>query len=264
MRDLIDKVLLPRYPEVDAALVDVVLIDSGERVLGGWHAALAESAERQLARLSVRVLHRSRVAEIGTDWVRLTDGSQLDTRTACWCAGVAASPLLSKTGLELDRGGRVVVEADCRVPGHSNVFVLGDAATFPDKDGRPLPPLGQVAFQQGAQTAQNLVRLLRGEQTKPFRYFDFGQLVSVGHQFASIRLLGVRLSGFAAWVVWRMLYLSKLVGFGNKVRVVIDWTLDLFVERSSSQIHASRENLEASAVQLNPRSFGGVAGRARR
>lgn len=248
VRDLIDKVLLPRYPEVDESLLDVVLIDSGDRVLNGWHAAVAGSAESQLSKLGVRVLHQARVSEIGTDWVRLKDGSQLDTRTACWCAGVAAAPLLAKTGLTLDRAGRVAVGPDCRVPGHANVFVLGDAATFPGKDGRPLPPLGQVAFQQGAQTGKNLVRLLRGEATKPFRYFDFGQLVSVGHQFAAVRLLGVRLSGFVAWFVWRTLYLSKLVGFGNKVRVVLDWSLDLFVERSSSQIHASRERLEVGAT----------------
>jgi NADH dehydrogenase len=247
VRDLIDKVLLPRYPEVDASLVDVVLIDSGDRVLNGWHAAVAGTAEIQLAKLGVRVLHQGRVSEIGTDWVRLKDGTQLDTRTACWCAGVAASPLLARTGLTLDRAGRVAVGPDCRVPGHEKVFVLGDAATFPGKDGRPLPPLGQVAFQQGAQTGKNLVRLLRGEATRPFRYFDFGQLVSVGHQFAAIRLLGVRLSGFVAWFVWRTLYLSKLVGFGNKLRVVLDWSLDLFVERSSSQIHASRELLEVFA-----------------
>jgi NADH dehydrogenase len=247
VRDLIDKVLLPRYPEVSAELVDVVLIDSGQRVLNGWHAAVAESAERQLEHLHVRVLHAARVAGIGTDWVRLKDGTTLETRTACWCAGVAASPLLAKTGLPIDRAGRVAVAPDCRVPGHPNVFVLGDAATFPGKDGRPLPPLGQVAFQQGSQTAKNLVRLLRGEATKPFEYFDFGQLVSVGHQFAAVRLVGVRLSGFVAWFVWRTLYLSKLVGFGNKLRVVLDWTLDLFVERSSSQIHASREKLATNA-----------------
>jgi NADH dehydrogenase len=247
VRDLIDKVLLPRYPEVEPALIDVVLIDSGERVLGGWHSAVADSAESQLARLSVRVLHKARVSEIGSEWVRLQDGTELRSRTACWCAGVAASPLLARTGLELDRAGRVAVDADCRVPGRPNVFVLGDAATFPGKDGRALPPLGQVAFQQGAHTAKNLVRLLRGQSTEPFRYFDFGQLVSVGHQFAAVRLLGIRLSGFLAWFVWRTLYLGKLVGFGNKIRVMLDWTLDLFVERSSSQIHATRVRLEAAA-----------------
>ncbi|HYQ44416.1 MAG TPA: NAD(P)/FAD-dependent oxidoreductase [Polyangiaceae bacterium] len=248
MRDLIDKVLLPRYPEIDAAWVDVVLVDTGERVLPGWNPAVANSAERQLSHLGVRVLHQARVVEIGTDWVKLKGGTTLEARTACWCAGVAAAPLMARTGLPLDRAGRVAVEADCRVPGHPSVFVLGDAATFVDKDGRPLPPLGQVAFQQGARTAKNLVRLLRGEATKPFEYFDFGQLVSVGHQFAAVRLLGVRLSGFIAWFVWRSLYLGKLVGFGNKIRVMLDWTLDLFVERSSSQIHATREKLEADAV----------------
>jgi NADH:ubiquinone reductase (H+-translocating) len=261
VRDLIDKVLLPRYPEVDASLVDVVLIDSGDRVLSGWHAAVASSAEAQLAKLTVRVLHQARVSEIGTDWVRLKDGTQLDTRTACWCAGVAASPLLKKTGLALDRAGRVAVAPDCRVPGHSNVFVLGDSATFPGKEGRPLPPLGQVAFQQGAHTGKNLARLLRGRSTKPFRYFDYGQLVSVGHQFAAVRLLGVRLSGFLAWFVWRTLYLSKLVGFGNKLRVVLDWSLDLFVERSSSQIHSARELLEVGATHPH---HGFAAGRAAR
>ncbi|HEV8548152.1 MAG TPA: FAD-dependent oxidoreductase, partial [Polyangiaceae bacterium] len=247
VRDLIDKVLLPRYPEVDPSSIEVIVIDSGERVLGGWHGAVAASAEAQLARLGVRVLHRARVAAIGTDWVALKDGSRLVTRTACWCAGVGAAPLLARTGLPLDRAQRVAVGPDCRVPGHPRVFVLGDSATFPGKDGRPLPPLGQVAFQQGAQTATNLVHLLRGEPTRPFRYFDFGQLVSVGHQFASVRLLGVRLSGFLAWFVWRTLYLGKLVGFGNKLRVMLDWSLDLFVERSSSQIHATRERLEAAA-----------------
>jgi len=248
VRDLIDKVLLPRYREVDPSLVDVVLVDSGTRVLGGWTDAVANAAETQLGRLAVRVLHGARVSEIGTDWVRFMDGTQLDARTTCWCAGVAASPLLARTGLPLDRGGRVPIAPDCRVPGYDNVFVLGDSATCLGKNGKPLPPLGQVAFQQGGQTARNLVRLLRGEATRPFRYFDFGQLVSVGHQYAAVRLVGVRLTGFIAWFVWRTLYLGKLVGFGNKIRVMLDWTLDLFVERSSSQIHATRERLEAAAV----------------
>jgi NADH:ubiquinone reductase (H+-translocating) len=250
VRDLVDQVLLPRYPELARELVEVVLVDSGERVLGGWNDAVALAAERQLAELGVRVLHGARVAAIGTDSVRMKDGSELATRTACWCAGVAASPLLAKTGLPLERG-QVAVGPDCRVPSYDNVFVLGDAAKCLGANGRPLPPLGQVAFQQGAQTAKNLVRLLRGDRTRDFRYFDFGQLVSVGHQYAAVRLLGVRLTGFIAWFVWRSLYLGKLVGFGNKIRVMLDWTLDLFVERSSSQIHATRERLEAEAIHAD-------------
>src|SRR5262249_47277766 len=111
-------------------------------------------------------------------------------------------------------------------------------------DDKPLPPLGQVAFQQGSCAADNLLRLLKGQATRPFKYFNFGALVSVGEHFAAIDLLGVKASGLIAWMIWRTLYLAKLVGFGNKVRVVLDWTLDLLVERSISHISASRQDLK--------------------
>jgi NADH:ubiquinone reductase (H+-translocating) len=247
LRDLVDHVLLGRYPEVDAESVEVILIDSGQRVLNGWHEAVAESAGEQLRRLGVKVLHGVRVAGIGADWVALSGGTRLDSRTAVWCAGVAPAELLAQAGLPRHASGRIAVGPDCRALGQERVFVLGDAAFCAGADGKPLPPLGQVAFQQGSATARNLLRLLRGGSTRPFRYLDFGQLVSVGHQFAAVRLLGLRLSGFVAWVVWRTLYLGKLVGFGNKLRVALDWTLDLFIERSISQLQAGRSGL---AVEL--------------
>ncbi|HTQ04186.1 MAG TPA: NAD(P)/FAD-dependent oxidoreductase [Polyangiaceae bacterium] len=247
IRDLVDHVLIRHYPEINRASVDVVVIDSGKRVLGGWHDAVASAAESQLAGLGVRVLHGGRVSKLGSDWVLLADGTRLETRTAVWCAGVAPSELLTNSGLPLHKSGRVEVDKDCRVKGHPSVFVLGDAAHFAGDDGKPLPPLGQVAFQQGSHAARNLHRLLRRGSTEPFRYFNFGQLVSVGHQFAAVQLLGLRVTGFFAWVVWRTLYLSKLVGFGNKLRVALDWTLDLFIERSTSQLHATRDALSARA-----------------
>jgi NADH dehydrogenase len=190
------------------------------------------------------------VAKIGADWVLLADGTRLETRTCVWCAGVAPVELLAQCGLPLHASGRVEVDADCRVKGQPNVFVLGDAAFYPGPDGRPLPPLGQVAFQQGSHTAKNLVQLLRGEPTKPFRYFNFGQLVSVGHHFAAVQLLGVRLGGFIGWFVWRTLYLAKLVGFANKLRVVLDWTLDLFIERSISQLSGGRSARQATEASV--------------
>ena len=104
-----------------------------------------------------------------------------------------------------------------------------------------------MAFQQGTHTGTNLARLLRGEPLRPFRYFNYGALVSVGEHFAAVDLLGVRMSGALAWFIWRTLYLTKLVGFGNKVRVVLDWTLDLLVERSISQISATRQDLRAAS-----------------
>ncbi len=248
IRDLVDHVLIRQYPEIDVKRVEVIVIDTGKRILNGWHDAVAENAQAQLLRLGVRIVHGGRVSKIGADWVLLADGTRFDARTCVWCAGVAPAEILAQCGLTLDKSGRVQVEPDCRAKNQQRVFVLGDAAHYIGDDGRPLPPLGQVAFQQGAQTGANLVRLLKGGSTKAFRYFNFGQLVSVGHQFAAVQLLGVRLTGFIAWVVWRTLYLSKLVGFGSKVRVTLDWSLDLFIERSTSQIHASRAALDSRAI----------------
>lgn len=254
IRDLVDQVLLRRYPEIDPSAVEVIVIDPGARILNGWDERVAKAAAAQLGELGVRIEQGARVAKLGADWVMLADGTRLESRTCVWCAGVSASGLLSSTGLVLNKNGRAETGADCRAVGHERVFVLGDAAHFPTADGRGLPPLGQVAFQQGAHTAGNLVRLLEGQTTLPFRYFDFGQLVSVGHHFAAVKLLGVRLRGFVAWFVWRTLYLAKLVGFGNKLRVVLDWTLDLFIERSISQLHTERHRHERPAPVAQSRA----------
>jgi NADH dehydrogenase len=154
---------------------------------------------------------------------------------------VRPSRLIEHCGLPLHRSGRVEIGEDLRVRRSENVFVLGDSSYFA-QDGQPLPPLGQVAFQQGAHAGRNIDRLLRGKSPRPFRYRDHGSLVSVGEYFAAIDLMGIRLTGPIAWFIWRTLYLFKLVGFGNKLRVVLDWTLDLLVERSISQIAAARQD----------------------
>src|SRR5258708_5080394 len=133
--------------------------------------------------------------------------------TILWCAGVKPSPLLAACGLPLDKSGRVPVDDYLRPAGHENVFVLGDSSLCLDgQSGKPFPPLGQVAFQQGDHMAANLARLLRGEPIKPFKYFNYGALVSVGEHYAAGDLLGVKLTGFIGWFVWRTLYLAKMIG----------------------------------------------------
>src|SRR5215469_10014952 len=246
IRDLIEHVLFLRYPEVDPGEVDLVLVQSAPQLLPGWHPRVVERASDQLRALEVRVLTGRKVQAVGDFGVTLDAGETLPTRTTVWCAGVKPAGLLGAVELPKHPSGRIPVGADLRVASHPEVFVLGDAA-LAHHDGKPLPPLGQVAFQQGTHTGRNLVRLLRGEPLKPFRYFNYGALVSVGEHFAAVDLLGVRMSGALAWFVWRSLYLTKLVGFGNKVRVVLDWTLDLLVERSISQISATRQELESAA-----------------
>ena len=246
IRDLIEHVLFVRYPEVNPEEVDLVLVQSAPQLLPGWHNSVVARATEQLRSLEVRVLTGRKVQSVSEFSVALDGGETLSARTTVWCAGVKPAGLLAALDLPKHPSGRIPVGEDLRVPGHANVFVLGDAS-LAQHEGKPLPPLGQVAFQQGTHTGKNLARLLRGERLAPFRYFNYGALVSVGEHFAAVDLLGVRMSGALAWFIWRSLYLTKLVGFGNKVRVVLDWTLDLLVERSISQISATRQELESAS-----------------
>jgi len=247
VRDLVAHVLLGRYPEIAASEVTVYVVQSGAQILPGWSEAVVGKASARLRELDIRVLLGRRVMGVDAFSVTLDKGEVLRARTCVWCAGVKPAALLGAVDLPKHTSGRVAIEPDLRVKGRDDVFVLGDAA-YLEHRGKPLPPLGQVAFQQGAHCAKNVERLLSGQRTRPFSYFAFGSLVSVGEHFAAVELLGVKLSGFVAWLVWRALYLAKLVGFGNKVRVLLDWSLDLLVERSISQISAQRQVALAPAA----------------
>lgn len=247
VRDLIDHILLNRYPELDPTEVTVVMVQSGAQILPGWHPAIVDSAGARLRALRVDLRLGRRVVGVTPFCVTLDDGARIATRTCVWCAGVKPSPLLSACDLPRHKSGRVEIADDLRVVGRDDMFVLGDAAYLLHR-GAPLPPLGQVAFQQGQHAAATIERIVRRQPTRPFRYFNFGALVSVGDKFAAVDLLGVRLSGFFAWWIWRTLYLAKLVGFGNKVRVVLDWTLDLIIERSISQIAADRHDFSGNRL----------------
>ena len=246
IQDLIHNVLLRRYEEVPVDLPRVYLVQSGGKVLPGWHDTIAEKTASQLGRISVEKVLGSRVVEVGPDHVTLKNDQIIYGRTVVWCTGVKPAALMARIGLEQGRGGRVAVDPTLRPSGHDNVFVLGDVAECIDpRTDSPLPALAQVAMQQGSQTGSNIIRLLKGKEPKPFKYFNYGALICVGEHYAVVDLLGFRFSGFIAWIVWRTLYLAKLVGFGNRVRVLIDWTLDLLLERSISQLWTSREEIQA-------------------
>jgi NADH dehydrogenase len=237
IQDLIHEVLLKRYPEINDDHPGVAIIQSGPQILPGWPAKVVETTTRQLKHLGIKLFLNSRVTEVRSSAVVLKDGPSVPARTILWCAGVQPSPLLKACGLPLDPSGRVPVDEYLRVPGHENVFVLGDGALSTDPvSKKPLPPLGQVAFQQGDHTAKNLAYLLRGTPLRPFRYFNFGALVSVGERYAAVDLMGVRLTGFIGWFVWRSLYLTKMIGVSTKIRIMTDWTLDLLIERSIAQL----------------------------
>jgi NADH dehydrogenase len=216
----------------------VVLLEANDRLLSGaFHPSLARRAQRQLEELGVEVRVGARVSAIDEHGVRLADGELLDAPTILWTAGVRARPLVGRLGVATDRGGRVVVEPDCSIPGHPEVFVIGDAACFvPPGDSRPLPGVAPVAMQQARSVAANLERALRGQARVPFRYRDKGMLATVGRSRAVAESGRVRLGGLLAWLAWLVVHIWFLVGFRNRFVVMFTWAWSYFTYKRGARL----------------------------
>jgi NADH dehydrogenase len=221
----------------------VILIEALDRVLPPFPAALSEKARQSLARLGVTVRTGTKVVEI-TDThvvVEASPGAQerLPCRTAMWAAGVKASGLSQvlheRTGVALDRAGRVQVAPDLSIPDHPELFVVGDMAHL-QQEGRPLPGLAPVAMQQGAHAAQQIRRWLQGQPTQPFRYADRGTMATIGRAAAVADLRSMQVSGLLAWLIWLFVHLMYLVGFRNRLMVFIQWTWNYFTFRRSARL----------------------------
>src|SRR5262249_32440925 len=143
--------------------------------------------------------------------------------TVLWTAGVAASPLVRTLGVPLDRAGRVTVEPDLSLPGHPEVFVVGDAAALLDVGGKQLPGVAQVAMQGGTHAARTILRRIKGEPSRPFVYRDKGSMAIVGRGSAIADIRGLRFSGFLAWLAWLFLHIFELIGFRNRIVVMVEW-----------------------------------------
>jgi NADH dehydrogenase len=208
------------FRRFDPHLARVVLVEGTDRVLPPYPADLSEKARRQLERLGVTVWLGRRVTGIDAGGVSL-GSDRLEAKTVIWAAGIASSPLGRSLGAPLDRAGRVRVEPDLSVPGHPEVFVAGDLAAV--GGGKPVPGIAPAAKQMGRHAAQNVVRLLKGEKTLPFRYRDYGQLATIGRAAAVVDMGRFKLSGFPAWIVWLVAHIYFLINFRNRIVVMIDW-----------------------------------------
>ena len=225
MSELFRMVLAKDFPHLDHDRAQVVLLEATDRLLGAFHPRLQAFAARRLADLGVDVRMGASVEQVLPDAVRLHGGQVIPTRTVVWTAGVRATRLPGIGDVERVRGGRVVVEPDLSLPGHPEVFVIGDLAATPDGHGGTLPQLGPVAQQGGRHAARQIERRLRGEPSTPFRYLDKGTMATIGRHAAVAELpFGLRFSGFPAWIAWLFLHLLLLVGFRNRLNVLINWT----------------------------------------
>jgi NADH:ubiquinone reductase (H+-translocating) len=212
----------------------VVLVEGMDRVLPPYPPDLSEKARLQLERLGVTVWLGRRVTGIDAHGVQL-GGDRLEARTVVWCAGVAASPLGATLGVPLERGGRVIVDADLSVPGHPEIQVVGDLAHIPTHSP-PVPGVAPAAKQMGRLAARNLGASLAGRPTKPFRYRDFGQLATIGRSKAVAMFGRVHIWGWLAWVAWLTAHIYFLIGFRNRLIVLIDWAWSYWTFERAARI----------------------------
>ena len=199
----------------------IVLLEGAPRLLGAFTEPLAAAARRSLEKLGVEVRTGTVVTSVDRDGVQIGD-QRIDSATVIWAAGVAASPLARSLGVPLDRAGRVASEPTLAVPGHPQVFVAGDICAFM-QDGHLLPGVAQVAKQQGAHAARNILRAIAGTPLATFRYHDYGNMATIGRGSAIAELGRVKTSGFPAWLIWLFVHIFWLIGFRNRIAVMSEW-----------------------------------------
>jgi NADH dehydrogenase len=210
------------FRNIDPASSRVLLLEGLPRILQSYPESLSASAVRQLEHLQVTVRTNTRVTNIDAEGVSIGD-ERIEANTVLWAAGVRASPLLATLGTPLDRAGRAIVESDLSIPRHANVFIVGDAAAVPYKKDI-VPGVAPAAMQEGSHTARNIERAIAGAPSLPFRYRDKGSMATIGRAAAVADIKGIQLSGFLAWMAWLVIHVISLIGFRNRLLVLVEWT----------------------------------------
>jgi NADH dehydrogenase len=228
LTELIHRPLAKDYPTLDFGEVGVVLFEARDALLPTLPQNLQDYALSRLRRMGVEVHLQSTVSRVTPEAVYLREGPTMPTETVVWTAGVRADPQVQKWGLPTARTGRVAVLPTLQVEGYPEVYVIGDLA-YLEEDGRPLPMMAPVAIQQGVAAARNIARMIAGQSTRSFHYRDRGTMVTIGRNAAVANAFGHPFTGFPAWILWLVFHLIKLIGFRNRLLVLINWIWDYFL-----------------------------------
>jgi NADH dehydrogenase len=238
------------FRKIDPSKAQIILVEGADRVLPTYPPRLSAAACRMLERLGVTVRVGGLVTNVGSNGVTIREGDRTETiatHTILWAAGVLASPLgralAEATGAQVDKSGRAIVEPDCTIPGHPEIFVIGDLASFSHQTGKPLPGVAQPAIQQGRYVAKVIERRLRGEKSSPFHYWDKGNLAVIGRGDAVADLNQLQLAGFPAWLIWIFVHLLNLVEFQNRLLVFIQWGWFYFTFDRSARLITGKSPL---------------------
>ncbi|MEU4619300.1 NAD(P)/FAD-dependent oxidoreductase [Actinoplanes sp. NPDC023801] len=255
--ELAHRTLRGQYRHIDSRKARILLVDAVGAVLNTFGDQLSAKAEKQLDKLGVEVRTNTKVVAVDSTGIEVeSDGrrERIPAMTKVWAAGVAAPALAAKlaaaTGAKTDRAGRIQVEPNTSLPGHPEIFVLGDMMNLAGEDGKPLPGVAQVAIQSGRHAAGQIKRRLAGKETgQPFRYFDKGSLATIS-RFSAVASIGkLRLSGFPAWVVWVAVHLFYLVGFKNRVTAVLHWFVSFLGRGRSERVATQQQAFARQAIR---------------
>ncbi|MBZ0301222.1 MAG: NAD(P)/FAD-dependent oxidoreductase [Anaerolineae bacterium] len=243
--ELYNYVLRQEYRHTQDMVAHVILVEASDRLLAPFPEKLQQEALRQLTSLGVEVVLDNSVQEAGEHFIRLHDGREIATHTIVWAAGVKASPLADRIGVELQRGGRVPVGETLEVIGREHIYVVGDMAYLTNPHGMPYPQMIPVAKQQGMHAAQNILRQLSGQPQTAFQYRDRGIMATIGRSRAVAWIFNrFTFTGYLAWIMWLSLHLLWLLGFRNRVSVLVGWVWNYFTFDRSVRIILEHRELE--------------------
>lgn len=247
---LAHETLVGEFRHFDPQKAQVILLEATDRILNTFPEKLSAKAEKALISKGVEVRTNTFLTDIAEDQILLynkKDGGEarLKAHTILWAAGIKASPigqaLAKRTGAKLDRIGRVIVEPDLSVPGYPNIFVIGDLAHFAHQTGYPLPGVAQVAMQQGKYAARTILAHLKGKDLGSFLYRDKGTMAVIGRNAAVAHLGSLQLNGVSAWLIWLFVHINFLIGFDNKLLVLIQWAWSYFTRKQGARLITGQE-----------------------
>jgi len=249
LAEIAKKTLVHEFRRIDPSAARILLLEGGPRILATYPEKLSAKAQKSLEGLGVDVRTNTRVTEMDDDGVLIGE-ERIPTKTIVWAAGVAASAVAKSLGAPLDKAGRVEVTKELSIPGHDEVYVIGDLAAF-EHDGQPVPGVAPAAVQSGRHAVKNILASIRGEPRTPFHYVDKGSLATIGRARAVADLHFAKLSGFPAWIAWLLIHILLLIGFKNRFLVLVQWAWAyFFFDRGSRLIHGMVTPKKAEAPAL--------------
>jgi len=219
--EIAKRTMLKDFRNIDPSKTKILLVEASDRILPAFDSSLSDKAKKSLTKLGVNIFLNSKVTEINKDGVKI-NGKFIETYNVIWAAGNSIPSLIQSLNVEVDKIGRAIVQKDCSLKNHPEVFVIGDAALFME-DNKPLPAIAPVAIQQGKYVANIIKKNIPPENRKPFKYFDKGIMATIGKAKAVAQIWKLKFSGLLAWIIWCFVHILYLISFRNRYRVMAEW-----------------------------------------